>query len=153
MAAATLKRANNDLVFVGFLQVILDQRGGVGAKLPDLASWATTGFVQFVGVGGSPNVYAAGLRRPVFDVRAKWNAPASKQPPWYQANDLAERIIAGCYAAYQSPVEAVLPSGFERAFVQSAYPLTEPRRIGGDDSNIATYQFDLQLNWVAGGVG
>ena len=149
----TLTSANSELVAAGFIQSVLGQSGGVGAKLPgDLKSWASTGFVQISVVGGSPNVYAP-LRRPVIDVRAKWVAPASKQPPWYQANDLAERILAGCYAAYQSPVEAIMPSGFESAFVQSAYALTEARRMGGDDSNIATFQFDLQLNWVGGGLG
>jgi len=153
MPTTTLKKANSELVAVGFLKNILDQAGGIGARLPgDTASWARTGFVQISVVGGSPNVYAP-LRRPVIDVRAKWIAPASKQPPWYAANDLAERIIAGCYGAYQQPVEAILPDGFERAYVQCAYPLTEARRIGGDDSNIATFQFDLQLNWVGGGIG
>lgn len=151
---ATLKRANSDLVAVAFLQAVLGQSGGVGAKLPgDTASWATTGFVKLQGVGGSPDPYAYGLRRPMFDVQAKWIAPTSKQPPWFKANDLAERIIAGCYGAYSQPVEAILPAGFERCLVQSAYPLTEPRRLGGDDSDIATYQFDLQINWVPGGVG
>lgn len=153
MPTDTLKHANSELVAAAFLQSILGQSGGVGARLPgDTASWADTGFVQISVVGGSPNVYGP-LRRPVLDVRAKWIAPASKQPPWYLANDLGERILAGCYGAYQSPVEAILPSGFEKAFVQSAYALTEMRRMGGDDSNIATFQFDLQVNWVGGGIG
>lgn len=150
---ATLKKANSELVAAAFLQALLGQAGGVGAKLPgDTASWAQTGFVQIAGVGGSPNVYAP-LRRPVFDVRARWIAPSSKQPPWNQAADLAERIIAGFYGEQGEPRLVVLPAGFERAFVQSAYALTEPRRIGGDDSNIATFQFDMQLNWVGDGVG
>lgn len=157
MTTTDLKHANSELVAVGFLQAILGQHGGMGSRMPSEddggKSWAKTGFVLLSVVGGSPNVYAAGLRRPVLDVQAKWIAPNSKQPPWFLANDLAERIVAGCYGAYDSPVEAILPAGFERAFVQTAYPLTEPRRIGGDASNIATYQFDLQLNWVPGGVG
>lgn len=152
MPTDTVHHANSELVAVGFLKNILDQGDGIGAKLPgDTASWAKTGFVQISVVGGSPSVYAP-LRRPVIDVRAKWISPGSKQPPWYAANDLAERILAGCYGAYQSPVEAIMPTGFEKAFVQCAYALTEMRRIGGDDSNIATFQFDLQLNWVGGGI-
>jgi len=151
MPTDTLKHANNELVAVAFLQAILGQTGGVGARLPgDTASWATTGFVQIGVVGGSPNVYGP-LRRPVIEVKATAIAPASKQPPWYQANDLAERILAGCYDAYQAPVQTILPPGFENAFVQSAYALTEARRLGGDDSNIARYTFDLQLNWVPAG--
>jgi hypothetical protein len=147
-----LDRANSELVAVAFLQAVLGQSGGVGAKLPgDTSSWADTGFVKILGLGGSPNPYAP-LRRPVLDIQAKWIALNSKQPPWAKAAALAERIIAGCYGAYQQPVEAVLPDGYEHAFVQSAYALTEPRRVGGDDSNIATFQFDLQLNWVGGGV-
>jgi hypothetical protein len=150
---ATLNRANTDLVTVALIQAILGQSGGVGAKLPgDAASWAKTGFVQIVTVGGTPNVYAP-LRRPVVDVRAKWITPNSKQPDWFAANALAERILAGLWGQSGEPREVVLPAGFERAFVQSAYALTEPRRIGGDDSSIATYQFDMQINWVPGGVG
>lgn len=150
----TVLHANNDLVAVGFLQSVLDRRGGIGAKLPgDGSSWAHAGFVKLAVVGGSPGISARGLRRPVLDVQAKWIAVGSKQPPWSKANDLAERIIEGCYKAYSRPVEAILPDGYERAFVQTAYPLTEPRRLGGDDSSIATYQFDLQINWVPGGVG
>lgn len=150
--ADVLIHANTELVAVAFLQSVLGQQGGVGAKLPgDGSSWADTGFVKILGLGGSPNIYAP-LRRPVIDVQAKWIAPGSKQPPWAKAAALAERIVAGCYGAYQQPVEAVLPTGYERAFVQSAYALTEPRRVGGDDSNVATFQFDLQLNWVGGGV-
>ena len=153
MPTTTLKKANSELVAVAFLQQLLGQSGGVGARLPgDTSSWAQTGFVQISGVGGSPNVYAQ-LRRPVVDVRAKWIAPNSKQPPWNRAADLAERIIAGFYGEPAEPRLVVLPAGFERAFVQSAYALTEPRRIGGDDSNIATFQFDMQLNWVGDGVG
>lgn len=151
--AGTLKHANTELVAVAFLQSVLGQQGGVGAKLPgDQSSWADTGFVKIVALGGSPNPYAP-LRRPVIDVQAKWIVQSSKQPGWAKAAELAERIVAGCYGAYQQPVEAVLPDGYERAFVQSAYALTEPRRIGGDDSNIATFQFDLQLNWVGGRLG
>ena len=154
---AVLKHANNDLVALGLIQAILDQRGGIGSRMPDGGdggkSWAQTGFVLVSIVGGSPNVYARGLRRPVIDVQAKWIALASKQPPWSLANELAERIIAGCYRVNASPIQAILPAGYERAFVQSAYPLTEPRRIGGDPSSIATYQFDMQVNWVPEGVG
>jgi hypothetical protein len=148
----TLNRANSELVAVAFLKAILGQTGGVGTKLPgDQSSWAATGFAQVAGVGGSPNPYAP-LRRPVVGVTAWAVAPGSKQPPWNVAADLAERIVAGCYGAYQSPVEAILPAGFERAFVQSAYALTEPRRIGADDSSFARFVFDLQVNWVGGGI-
>lgn len=151
MPTSTLKSANSELVVAAFLQQLLGQSGGVGAKLPgDTATWAQTGFVQIAGVGGSPNLYAP-LRRPVIDVRARWIAPASKQPPWNRAADLAERIIAGFYGEQAEPRLVVLPAGFERALVQSAYAVTEPRRLGGDDSNIATFQFDAQINWV--GVG
>lgn len=150
---ATLQRANTDLVAAALIQAILGQSGGVGAKLPgDTSSWAKTGFVKLAVVGGSPNIYAP-LRRPVLDVQAKWIAPNSKQPPWFLANDLAERIIAGFYGDPANPRQVTLPAGYERAFVQSAYALTEPRRIGGDDSDIATYQFDAQVNWVGAGVG
>lgn len=157
MPTDALLHANNDLVATGFLQAVLDQRGGIGSRMPNEEdggkSWAQTGFVLVSIVGGSPNSYAAGLRRPVLDIQAKWISVGSKQPPWSLANELAERIIAGCYKAYSAPIEAILPAGYERAFVQSAYPLTEPRRLLADPSSIATYQFDLQLNWVPGGVG
>lgn len=154
MVTDTVLHANSELVTVALIELILDRRGGVGARMPggDGASWAKTGFVLVAGVGGSPNVYSP-LRRPVMDVRAKWVAPGSKQPPWNLAAELAERVIAGFYGDSGQPTEVVLPAGFERAFVQSAYALTEPRRIGGDPSNIASFQFDVQVNWVGGGLG
>jgi hypothetical protein len=153
MPTATLESATSELVAIALIQAILGQAGGVGTKLPgDTKTWAATGFVKLAGVGGSPNIYAP-LRRPVLDVQAKWIAPTSKQPPWAKANALAERVLAGLWGRSGEPREVVLPAGYERAFVQAAYALTEPRRIGGDDSNIATFQFDLQIAWVGGGVG
>lgn len=147
----TLKHANNDLVAVGFLKAILDQTGGVGLDLPGDASWADTGFVQVTAVvGGSSDIYTP-QRHPVVGVKCWAQKQASKRPPWQQANNLAETIRAGCQGRYHSPVVPVLPAGYPPVLVHDAYALSDPRRVLGDDSSYAGYQFDLQLHWTPTG--
>jgi hypothetical protein len=142
--------ANTDLVAAGFIKAILNRTSGVGADLPGDNSWITDGFVQITaGIGGSSSVNVPRVS-PVVSVKCWWrNAGNSRRPPWNKSNSLAESIRAGCFRAYQSPVEVVLPGDYPTANVRSAYLLTEPRRIPGDDSAFACHQFDMQLHWTA----
>lgn len=141
---------NTDLVAAAFLKAILNRTSGVGADLPGDDSWIADGFVQVTsGIGGSSSVNVPRVS-PVVSVKC-WarNAGNSYRPPWNKSNNLAESIRAGCFAAYQSPVTAVLPRGYPAASIHAAYLLTEPRRIPGDDSAFACHQFDMQLHWTA----
>jgi hypothetical protein len=146
---STLLLPNNELVLAAWIQAVLNQVGGVGSNLPsDETSWKDTGFVQIAVVGGSSSPTMP-VKSPVFGVKCTAVAPGSRRPPWDQANQLAERIRAGCFTAQQAPLEVTLPDGYEHAAVRSAFLLTEPRRLGGDDSAYARYQFDLQMHWSA----
>jgi hypothetical protein len=141
---------NTDLVAVAFLKAILGRTSGVGTDLPGDNSWTVDGFVQITaGIGGSSSVNVPRIS-PVVSVKC-WarNAGSSRRPPWNQSNNLAEQIRAGCFRAYQAPVKVTLPGGYPAANVRSAYLLTEPRRIPGDDSAFACHQFDMQLHWTA----
>lgn len=146
----TTKYANNDLVAVAFLQAILNQSGGVGTELPaDPASWATTGFVQVLsGVGGTDDIYTP-QRHPVIGIKCWAQKPGDRRPQWQMANNLAEAIRAGCLGHYTNPVGVGLPAGYPTVLVHAAYPLSVPRRVLGDDSAYAGYQFDLQMHWKA----
>lgn len=144
---ATLLLPNNELVLEAWLKAVLNQTGGVGSNLPaDQTSWKDTGFVQIAVVGGSSSPYMP-IKSPVFGLKCTAVNPGGRRPPWDQANQLAERIRAACFTAQQAPQEVTLPSGYEHAAARSAYLLTEPRRLGGDDSAYARYQFDLQMHW------
>lgn len=147
----TIKYANNDLVCVGFLKAILNQTGGVGLDLPGDTSWAATGFVQVLtGVGGTSDIYTP-QRHPVIGVKCWAQKPGGRKPPWEQANNLAETIRAACQGRYHTPVGVGLPAGYPPVLVHDAYALTDPRRVLGDDSSYAGFQFDLQLHWTPTG--
>ncbi len=146
-----IAHANTDLVAVALLRTLLGWSGGVaaGSDLPDAANWPAEGFVQVTsGIGGSPSVNVP-RRSPVVSVKC-WARPPknSRRPPWNEANALAERIRAGCFDAYHKPVGVTLPAGYPSAAVRTAYLLTEPRRLPGDDSSYACFQFDMQLHWT-----
>jgi len=146
---ATVAHANTDLVAVAFIKSILGWTGNVGTDLPDAASWDPDGFVQVTsGIGGSSSINVP-MNSPVVSVKC-WARPQnnSRRPRWNQANRIATAIKAGCFAAYHVPVGVTLPAGYPAAAVRTAYLLTEPRRLPGDDSSYACFQFDMQLNWT-----
>lgn len=146
---AVVLHANTDLVAVAFIKAILDWTGNVGADLPDAKAWDPDGFIQVTsGIGGSSSINVP-MRSPVVSVKC-WARAAenSRRPRWNQANRLAEAIRAGCFAAYDNPVSVSLAAGYPGAAIRTAYLLTEPRRLPGDDSSYACFQFDMQLNWT-----
>jgi hypothetical protein len=149
---------NNDLVGVAWVKAVLDQSGGVGTTLrgPDddgTVSWSDTGFVQLRVAGGSSNL-TINQKLPIYIVDC-YAAPAkpSGRPPWNSANALAEAIRHGCYTTRRQPPRLNLGAGYPPAFVKLARFVAEPRRIGGDDSAYARYQFHLELTWVTDWVG
>lgn len=125
----------------------------VGATLPaDNSTWAASGFVQYMVVGGSPGVYLP-VSNPVMQIDC-WatNAGGSSKPPWGKANYLASLIKNAGYGGVNSPSaparEVVLPAEYLNARVMAAYALTEPRRLPNDEARYARYQFDMQFRWV-----
>lgn len=123
----------------------------VATSLPgDINVWAQKGFVQVpMVVGGSPRIYIP-VRNPVVQVDCYATTVGSSKPPWGMASRLAELIVAATYdQARMNTTLDTLPIEFDQVRVMSAYPLTEPRRIPGDDAGFARYQFDLRLVWRA----
>lgn len=149
----TVKYANNDLVSVAFLKAILGQTGGIGLDLPGDDSWADTGFVQVLtGVGGTSDIFTP-QRHPVIGIKCWAQKTGGRRLPWEQANNLAETVRAACRGRYHTPVAVTLAAGYPPVLVHDAYALTDPRRILGDDSSYAGFQFDLQLHWTPVGGG
>lgn len=122
--------------------------GMVATSLPgDATKWAENGFITVTTVGGSPDIDIP-MRRPVVQVDCWANTPQSNKPAWNKANNLAERVLA----ALQHPSSArtvVLPGEYADAQVQSAYALTEPRKVPDDPAGYAHYTFDIHIHWSA----
>lgn len=146
---AVTQHANTDLVAVAFVKALLGWTGNVGTDLPDASKWDPDGFVQVTsGIGGSSSINVP-MRSPVVSVKCWARATKnSRRPRWNQANLLAEAIRAGCFGAYREPLGVTLPAGYPAAAVRTAYLLTEPVRLPGDDSSYGCFQFNLQLHWT-----
>ncbi len=120
---------------------------GCSSTLPAQDQWSDKGWVTVAVVGGAPGMYAK-ISKPLIQIDCWTVAVNKKNPPWGQANVIAEIIKNFC--VYDRPCETVtLPSGFNNARVVSAYAVTEPRRIKGDAANVARYQFDVQFLWTS----
>jgi hypothetical protein len=139
-------RANTELVAVAWLGGVTGLTPGmVAATLPaDNTSWAASGFVTVRTVGGSPGTHVP-MRQPVVTVDTWATKPGSTKPPWYQANQLAELIDAGCRVPGRT---VVLPAGYGTVRVHSTYLVSEPRRAYGDAGDYAHYIADMVVNWV-----
>lgn len=146
---AVVLRPTTELVVAAWLGQIDDLSAQmIGSTLPkDQAAWSENGFVQAVAVGGSPRIHIP-VRRPVVQIDC-WAVNANSQKaPWAKANYLAEVIRFAADESLNMGRALTLTSPYPAARVLSAYLLTEPRRIVGDEANYARYQFDLQLHWV-----
>lgn len=125
------------------------QANKVATVLPsDKAAWQDTGFVQVRTVGGSPNRHVP-QAQPVLAIDCWANNGDSKQPAWGKANDLAERIRREIQDNLEFFGQAVDPGpNYKTARILSAWLVTEPRRIEGDENGYARYTFDLEIVWV-----
>lgn len=146
---ATLLRPNTELVALAWLAGVDGLSSSmVATQLPrDVSAWQTTGFVTVYVTGGQPSMYTP-LRSPILGVDCWAVNPNSNKPPWFQANQLAEVIDQGCRAA-DAQRWLTLPANYAQARVTTAYWVTEPRRVYDDPGNLARYQGNLALNWVA----
>lgn len=148
--------ANSEVVAVAWIGTVTGMPAGIVAtQLPeDATGWASTGFVT-VGAGGIPGGVLGGIpdryigtRHPVISVHSWATKIGSAKPPWGDASNLLEILVAGCLDEDNMRRTLTLPAGYGTARAMEAYPLTEPRRIPGDPSGYAHYQLDLQLHWV-----
>ena len=150
----TAYRANTSLVAGLWLSSLPGLNSGmVATRLPEKAeenpSLASSGFVTYKTVGGTPNMYVP-EREPVLQINCYGFPPAtgSRRPQWAVANGLAENIAAACQTTASFNATLALPTGYSHARVQQAHLLSEPREVYGDRAYWAIYQFDLQLYWV-----
>lgn len=146
----TTKYANTDLAataWIGSLPGFTPAM--VATALPeDNTTWAASGFVTVRTVGGTPEMYVP-LREPVVSVDCYASAPnGGNKSSWAQANNLAEAIVAACQNTANFNAVLPGPAGYPSMRVLQAHALQEPRRVFGDKSFYARYQFDLQLYWV-----
>ncbi|MEH0586227.1 hypothetical protein QA942_19905 [Streptomyces sp. B21-106] len=150
MTTPTL-RATPELVATAWLSTVVGDR--VATTLPKpgadgTLSWADGGFVTLVVAGGSSNIYVP-LRTPVMGVSCWAANPSSQKPPWNQAANLAEAIVAACQDHPAIPQTLTLPGGYPDVAVRSAYTVGDPRRITDDASSYARYDIPgLVIAWV-----
>jgi len=150
-------RPTNELVAVAWLRGISGlPTSAVSTILPgpddqfSNTSWAASGFVQVVAIGGAPDLDVP-IRHPVFSVDCWAVNVGKKNPPWGKANALAEAIVNSVYNyhttdQFKRPV--VLPAGYASALVIGAQILGEPARRPADPANYARYGFELELTWL-----
>jgi len=145
----TTKYANTDLAAVAWIGSLPGLTPSmVATALPeDNTTWAASGFVVVKTVGGAPQMYVP-LRQPVVSVDCYATSGAGNKAPWAQANNLAEAVVSACQAAASFGAVLPGPSGYPNMRVLQAHALQEPRRVFGDKSFYARYQFDLQLYWI-----
>lgn len=119
----------------------------IGTTLPaDNSTWAASGFVQVGLAAGRPGMYLP-VNEPVIQWTCWAHTPDSGKPPWRRANRLAEILKAATYEPSNYKVVST-PAAYEDARVMEAHPLTEPRRVTGDDARFAGFTLDMQLYWV-----
>jgi hypothetical protein len=125
----------------------------VGMTVPagENPSWAATGFIQVLVVGGSSHPDFE-LRRPVVSIMTHAVKVTSKEPPWNVAGRLAEYVFKACYdfdRAHNGSLEVVAGTRqYPNAQIIEVNALSEPRAVPGDPAGYARYMFDLQLEWV-----
>lgn len=139
-----------DIIAVAFLRTVPELNPAlVSTTLPkDITVWAD-GFVQVVGIGGTPGMYVP-LHASVVNVSC-WAANIDGgKPPWGKANQLAEHIKAACLDHVSFPKTLILTSfgDYAPARLHTAFFVVGPRRIPNDEGSSARYDGDLLLNWT-----
>lgn len=138
--------ANPELVAISWLKLVdglpVNQ---IGTTLPsDNTTFTASGFVQVTAIGGVPDKDTfMQTSRIQIDVWA-YNTNSSK-PPWGKAMHLAMTIKKGIESA---PREVELPDGYNDAYVHQVIVMIDPRRILGDEANLARYSFDVEFYWA-----
>lgn len=151
--SAPLVAVNSELVAVAWALSLPGMPvGGVATELPELAAWASSGFVTIDTIaGGSPDVDTGVLRRPVVQYSC-WAArpESSRRPPWGRAFELAELLVRCCEASSEHYAKVVtIRAPFEQATVRDARAFSEPRRFPSPDpAGHARVTLDVQLTWT-----
>ncbi|GAA3230694.1 hypothetical protein GCM10017691_23880 [Pseudonocardia petroleophila] len=139
---------NTDVVTVAWLKTLSSLPPlAIATSLPgDVASWANTGFVQAMSVGGTPGVHVP-LQSPIVQIDCWAATPNSQKAPWGKAGALAEAVYLAA-VEFDRRFEPVLPGDFETARILSVYPISEPRKMTGDEAGFARYTLEIALAWT-----
>jgi hypothetical protein len=148
-----LQHATTPLVTVAWLASLPGFSSAmVGGVLPrpddsGVLPWATTGFVQAtIPVGGGTDMYVP-LNSPVMQIDC-WAAQSNSDlPPYAKANALAETIRWACLGDTGMQGALTLRDGYAQARVKSAYLVSEPKPVYGDEADFARYLINLALTW------
>ncbi|WP_158697823.1 hypothetical protein [Streptomyces prunicolor] len=118
----------------------------------DHTTWYTTGIVQVEKTGAVVDPFLK-LRSNVITCHV-WAARQDRNaqnPPWNQANQIAELISDACYDSSKSVnIGLTLPAslGSLPVKVLSAWLIQDPTRAPSDEQFMAHYVLDLQISWV-----
>lgn len=145
-------RATPELVTTAWLGTVVGDRVATTLPKPSAdggVSWADGGFVTHAVVGGASNIYVP-LRTPAMGLSCWAVNPGSQKPPWRQASNLAEAIVAACLDHPNVPKPLLaLPGDYPNVQVKSAYVTGDPRRITDDASSYARYDIPgLVIAWT-----
>lgn len=137
---------SDELVLINWLKTLSGlPTSSIATTLPgDTTSWAASGFVTVLGVGGGSEVYIP-VHNPVVTVDTWATVPNSNRPPWVLASKLVELIV---HRTYQHTPDVIsMPSGYADVYLHSVYPVSRPRRIPSDQAGFARISVDVQLQW------
>lgn len=155
-----MRPANSELAAVAWLKTVpglpINQ---IGTTLPqDNSTWAASGYVQpiIVGKGSSSKYY--GYRAPVVMVHCWAVNPDKQTPPWWKANELAEKIYARLLVEGNGVENLDIKTGYRKVRVLQAWEIEEPKRIPWgfpsgqgsfvDPGNAAHYTVSFQMAWA-----
>ncbi len=155
-----MRPANSELAAISWLKTIpglpVNQ---IGTTLPqDNTTWGASGFIQpiIVGKGSSSKYY--GYRAPVVVVHCWAVNPTGQTPPWWKANELAEKIYAHLLLDDNGVENLDTRTGYRRIRVLQAWEVEEPKRIPWgfpsgqgsfiDPGNAAHYTLSFQMAWA-----
>lgn len=155
-----MRPANSELAAAAWLKTVpglpINQ---IGSTLPqDNTTWAASGYVQpmVVGSGSSSRYY--GYRAPVIQVHCWAVNPSKQTPPWWKANELAEKIWAYLVTDDNGAENLETRAGYRKVRVLEAWCIEEPKRIPWgfpsgqgsfvDPGDAAHYTLSFQLAWA-----
>lgn len=147
---ATKLTPNSELVAVTYVRSLSlgpSATFGVGTTLPEATSSWTDGFVLVQVVGGSSDRDVPS-KHPLIQLDVYVPSVSTSKPQWGKAATVAADIVEKLYSHDSTSTPLVLPNTFKDARVQTAYAVSEPRRISNDPAGHARYTVDVVLNWV-----
>lgn len=154
-----IQHANSELAVQAWLKTVPGlPTSQIGSTLPqDQNSWASTGFVQYMVIGGGMSSKYYGYRAPVVTAHCWASNPNTQNPPWGRACDLAESIYKELIVSNGRENLSLAVTAAPKVRILQAWELGEPKRIPWgfpagkgfiDPANTAHYTIDFQIAWA-----